>query len=175
MVFKKETMDSNQTWCNSPALAVGSCQKRRIARMMEYEFINPSDPYTFIAEDFETAALTVLCLGAAYGAKPKDGGEDVPIFIFGGAVEWYKEKFGRSPDDGAKEKREAVADALSSFMLGGFEDRRRYEAALAAIDDPGKKTRFISEWQGGRSSLNNIGGEAHRLAERLKRKKVTQE
>lgn len=54
---------------------------------MEYEFINPSDRYTFIAADYETAVLAVFCLGPAYGAKPKDDGEDVPIFIFGGAVE----------------------------------------------------------------------------------------
>lgn len=135
---------------------------------MEYEFINPSDRYTFLAEDYETAVLAVFCLGPAYGAKPKDGGEDVPIFIFGGAVEWYKEKFGHSPDDGLDEKKEAVADALASFMLGDFEDRRRYNIALAAIDDPEKKSRFIDEWQDGRSSLNDIGGAAHRLAGRLR-------
>ena len=141
---------------------------------MEYELINPSDPYTFIAADYETAVLTVFCLGPAYGAKPKGGGEDVPIFIFGGAVEWYTEKFGRSPDDGLDEKGRAVADALASMMLGGFEDRRRYELALSAIDDPEKKSRFIDEWQDGRSSLNNIGGAAHRLAERI-RKRGTQD
>lgn len=136
--------------------------------MMEYELINPSDKYTFIAGDFEAAALTVFCLGPAYGAQPKDNGENVPIFLFGGAIEWYAEKFGRSSDDGLAEKWETVADALLSFMLGGFEDRRRYEAALAAIDDPEKKARFIDEWQDGRSSLNDIGGTAHKLGQTLK-------
>lgn len=136
--------------------------------MMEYELINPSDKYTFIAADFEAAALTVFCLGPTYGAEPKDGGENVPIFLFGGGVEWYTEKFGRSLDDGLAAKREAVADALLSFMLGDFEDRRRYEAALAAIDDPEKKARFIDEWQDGHSSINNIGGKAHKLGQKLK-------
>lgn len=136
---------------------------------MEYNLINPSDPYTFIAADYETAVLTVLCLGTAYGAEPKDGGEGVPIFIFGGAVDWYMEKFGHTTDDGLDEKRDAVADALASMMLGDFEDRRRYELALSAIDDPEKKARFIDEWQGGRSSLNNIGGAAHALAKRLRK------
>lgn len=140
---------------------------------MEYELINPSDPYTFIAADYETAVLAVLCLGPAYGAKPKGDGEDVPIFLFGGAVEWYTDKFGHTPDDGLDEKGQAVADALASFMLGGFEDRRRYNAALAAIDDPEKKARFIDEWQDGRSSLNDIGGEAHRLSERLRKRVET--
>nr|WP_325294906.1 hypothetical protein [uncultured Oscillibacter sp.] len=138
---------------------------------MEYELINPSDPYTFLAEDYETATLAVFCLGPAYGAKPKDGGEDVPIFIFGGAVEWYREKFGRGPEDGLNEKAGAVADALASMMLGRFEDRRRYNIALAAIDDLEKKARFIDEWQDGRSSLNDIGGEAHKLATSLKERR----
>lgn len=140
--------------------------------MTEYELINPSDPYTFIAEDFETAALTVLTLGTTYGAKPKGGGEDVPLFFLGGSdylENWYKEHFGRTPNEGAEAKRGAVADSLASFMLGVFEDRRRYEAALAAIDDPEKKTRFINEWQEGCSSLNNIGGRAHKLAELLRK------
>lgn len=136
--------------------------------MMEYELINPSDPYTFIAEDFETAALTVFVLGTAYGAKPKDGGEDVPIFLLGGAEEWYNERFCRTPDDGVAEKKSAIADALASFMLGGFENRRRYEAALAAITDPEKKEEFIAVWQDGRSSLNDIGTYAHTIAKRLR-------
>ena len=140
---------------------------------MEYELINPSDPYTFIAADYETAALTVFCLGPAYGARPKDGGEEVPIFIFGGAVDWYKEKFLHTPDDGLDEKGQAVADALASMMLGDFEDRRRYELALSSIDDPEKKARFIDGWQDGRSSLNDIGGEAHKLAERMRKRVKT--
>ena len=140
---------------------------------MEYELINPSDKYTFLAADYETATLAVFCLGPAYGAKPKDGGEDVPIFLFGGAVEWYKEQFGHTPDDGLDEKGQAVADALASMMLGGFEDRRRYELALSAIDAPEKRARFIDGWQDGRSSLNNIGGEAHKLAELLRKRVET--
>ena len=138
------------------------------AETMEYELINPSDKYTFIAEDFETAVLAVFLLGTAYGAEPRDGGEEVPIFLFGGAKEWYAERFGRAPDDGLDEKKRTVADALLSFMLGDFEDRRRYELALAAIDDPEKKDRFVDEWQDGRSSLNNIGSIAHKLGRVLK-------
>lgn len=136
---------------------------------MEYELINPSDPYTFIADDLEIAALVIFTFGTAYGAKPKDGGEDVPIFLFGGALEWYKGKFGRTPDEGVKAKQSALADALSSMMFGDFEDRRRYEAALAAITDPEKKEEFITSWQDGISSLNDIGSRAHALAKILKK------
>ncbi len=133
---------------------------------MLYELINPSDPYVFEAEDFETATLTVFALSTAFGAKPKEG-EEVPVFIFGGSREWYIGRFGRTPDDGMAAKKTAVADALGSFMYGHFEDVRRYNAALSAITDPEKKLKFIDEWQDGCSSVNNIGGVAHELGRLL--------
>lgn len=139
---------------------------------MEYELINPSDPYTFIADDLETAALVVLILGTAYGAKPKDEGEEVPIFLFGGALEWYQEHFGRTPDDGLIAKKKAVADAMSSMMFGHFQDRQRYELALAAITEPQKKVEFIEAWQNMCSSLNNIGGTAHAIAKKLQTEEI---
>lgn len=60
------------------------------------------------------------------------------------------------------------------MMFGGFEDRRRYELALSAIDDSEKKARFIDDWQDGHSSLNDIGGKAHRLAAKLKERRAEQ-
>ncbi len=134
---------------------------------MEYELINPSDKYTFVADDFETASLMVIHLSPLYGATAKDGNEKVPVFLFGDPEEWYKEQFGRDVYSGLKAKKEQVVAALNSIVLGGFEDRRRYEAALAAITDPGKKSEFISKWQDGRTSLNDIGGYCRSLAETL--------
>lgn len=110
---------------------------------MEYELINPSDPYTFIAKDLETAALTVFLLSTAYGAKPKIGVDEVPIFLFGGAKEWYVEKFGRTTDEGLNAKLDSVAASLHSVMYGNFEDRQRYEAVLKAITDTEKKEQFL--------------------------------
>lgn len=138
---------------------------------MEYELINPSDPYTFIASSNEIAALTVFCLSTNYGAKAKDGSFEVPVFIFGGSAEWYEEQFGHSIDFKLDENREELANALGSFMYGGFEDRKRYQSALKAIDDDKKREEFIAEWQDGRSSLNDIGNYAHELAKKLREKK----
>lgn len=135
---------------------------------MEYELKNPSDPYTFIAKDHEVAALTVFCISTLYGAEPKEGDEDVPIFIFGGSCKWYHEKFGRTPDEGLEERKKDVADALDSIMYGNFEDRRRYEAALKAITDSDKREEFRAVWQDGRSSLNDIGTYAHMLAKKFR-------
>lgn len=135
---------------------------------MEYELKNPSDPYTFLAVDLEVAALVVFSISTLYGAEPKEGEGDVPIFLFGGAVEWYQESFGRTPDEGLVARKQEVSESLDSFMYGHFEDRRRYEAALRAIDNKDKKEEFVAAWQEGRSSLNNIGTYAHMLAKKLK-------
>lgn len=134
---------------------------------MEFELINPSDPYTFIASSNEVAALTVFIIGSEYGAKAKDGSFEVPITMFGGGAKWYQEQFGHSADDGLAQNKLEVAKALESMMYGGFEDRKRYQAALNAIDDDEKREKFIAEWQDGRSSLNDIGNYAHALAKKL--------
>lgn len=134
---------------------------------MQYELINPSDPYTFYAENKEVAALTVFCLSTMYGAQSQDGNESIPVFILGGSKEWYEGEFHRTPDEGLQAERENVAKALLSFMYGHFEDRRRYEAAINAITDAEKKEHFIREWQDGRSSMNDIGTYAHSLGKRF--------
>ncbi len=138
---------------------------------MQYEISNPSDPYTFLAEKHEVAALVILLLGPAYGAEPEQGDDTgVPIFLLGGAKEWYVETFSRTPDEGMAALEADVAQALESVMYGHFEDRRRYDAALKAITDPDKRKEFMAEWQDGRSSLNDIGTRCHRYAEAIKKK-----
>lgn len=94
----------------------------------------------------------------------------MPIFIFGGVADydfWYREEFGRSPAEGFEAKKRDVAEALRSFALGGFADRQRYEAALKAIDDPEKREKFIADWHGRRTSLNDIQAVARSVGERL--------
>lgn len=135
---------------------------------MEYELKNPSDPYTFLASDLEVAALTVFSISTLYGAEAREGGGNVPIFLFGGAVEWYTEQFGRTPDEGMEARKGELAAALGSMRYGRFKDRQRYEAALVAITDQEKKEEFIAAWQDGYSSLNNIGAYCHKLAKKLR-------
>lgn len=130
---------------------------------MQYELINFSDPYTFIAPDLEVAALVVFSLSTMYGAQPEQPGEEVGIFMFGGGKEWYSGRFGRTPDEGYEARKKELGEALQSFMYGHFEDRRRYQAALDAIDDAEKKKAFQATWQDGRSSMNDIGSSAHTL------------
>lgn len=134
---------------------------------MQYELINPSDPYTFIADNKEVATLTVFCLSTWYGAESEDGSETVHVFMFGGSKEWFKKEFGKATDQSLEDNRTAVGKALSSMMYGHFEDRRRYEAALEAITDDAKREDFIKKWQDGISSLNDIGTYAHTLGKQF--------
>lgn len=138
---------------------------------MIYKLVNPSDPYTFKADTYEIAALTVLCMGTQYGATPKTGDKTVPVFLFTDAEEWYKENFNHSIEEGLKANREIVADALSSMLYGDFEERETYEIALESITDTEKEKVFKEKWHDRHSSLNDIGVYAHKMAEVLKSKK----
>lgn len=143
--------------------------------MKQYDLINPSDPYTFIAENLEVAALTVFAISSAYGAQSEDDEETVPVFmagIFGDPNEWFEKSFGETMAEGTKKYRMQIADALESVMYGSFNDRERYQAALDAIDNPEKREEFIKKWQESISSMNDIGSYAHSLSKRLKKDEV---
>ena len=150
---------------------MGSGNKKNgdMSSMLEYTLHNPSDPYTFLAEDQEVAALVVGILSTAFGADTEDENEEnhIPIFIFGGYNEWFQDRFSRTPKEGLEARKKEVGEALQSFMLGGFKDRDRYNAALETINDPVKRDAFMQKWQDGRTSLNDIGSKAHRIGRKL--------
>lgn len=128
---------------------------------MFYEIINPSDKAMFEADDLRIAALvTFLIGGGQYGAEPEDGeAEGVPIFLFGGNKEWWSAHFDE-PMEGAVDRHAAkLVVALRSVCYGDMTDRRLFDSALTAIDDPEKRAAFVAEWNDRhRSSLNDIMG-----------------
>lgn len=85
---------------------------------MKYELINPSDEIFFDAPSFKVAALTCIYLSnGAYGAKAtEDGGEDVPVMIFGWS-KWWTERFGTLPEQEMTEHASEVAAALKTFRI----------------------------------------------------------
>lgn len=138
--------------------------------MLMYELVNPSDAYTFQAPSREVAALVVGVISTNFAAETEDKNEDyfVPPFLFGGFDEWYRETFNRSVMDGYGALRSELADALDSFVLGNFGERKKYQAAIDAIDNPEKKKAFIERWNEGRTSVLDIGGRAHWAADALR-------
>lgn len=115
---------------------------------MEYEIINPSDPYTMTADDLQIAAAVVCLLGEGkYAAKPTAGaGSEVPMFLFGGHDKWFAQMFGMNfeatIDHVMTHRGDELAQALESVTLASQE----------------------------RSSLNDIGGRAKAMAQAVRRK-----
>jgi hypothetical protein len=120
----------------------GDCLGWIVSAALSFELVNPSDMYTFSARSLEVAAQAVLLLGeGAYGGKSLDGGKDVPIFLFGGHDEWFKENFGKTAEESLDARdNEALAECFDSFTLG----------------------------HGQRTSLNDIGGRAQKFAKALR-------
>lgn len=140
-----------------------------------YEIINPSDHATFIAPNRMIAALVVVLLGGgAYGGRAEidDEANGVPIFLLGGFDEWWKETFPDEDLEGVSARhRVALAKSLRSVTYARFADRHLFDSAMAAIDDPAKREAFIEEWNDRkRTSMTNIMGRAHDLAQRMEAK-----
>lgn len=87
---------------------------------MQYELINPSDKIFFEAEDLEVATVAVGLVGSGkYGAHPKGDGPVVPIFLFGGWVDFCTEHFGKEPDYKDFTLMSRVATCLRTFRVDG--------------------------------------------------------
>lgn len=144
------------------------------AKPRVWNLINPSDRITFVAADHDVAAAVTVCVGEGrYGADEIGGDEKVPLMMFSADDAWAKQTFGDASvreliNRVVEEKPEAFRAALASFCLG---DREVLDAALAAIDDEGKRAAFVATWNDRhRSSMNDIVGYAHGLVERLERR-----
>lgn len=117
---------------------------------MKFELANPSDKIYLEGDDFEVVAIAVVAVG--HGQYPAfeidengneiDEGASVPFFLFGGLDEWFNEKFGVCAEECVKrvkkEKLRQLIDALRSFRCVGA-----------------------------RTSMNDICGYAHSIADAL--------
>jgi len=144
---------------------------------MLYEIINPSDPYTIEAPSLDVALVACLFLGSGqYGFKPIDGGAiEIPLFLLGGHEEYCQEHFGCTLDAlitrVTEEKSAELAKCFESCLIGYQQDRSTYKAGLELIDDPAKREQWRDRWlDEGRSSMNNIGGRAYKMAAKLRAK-----
>lgn len=137
---------------------------------MLFEIINPSDAYTVEAHDPELAALAVLLLGrGAFGVEDEAGETVLPLLLFGGDPdETLRNLFGRGLDEGMGARKAELPAVLRSVMIGSRQDREVAEAALEAIPSEEAKRAFLEKRHDKmRSSLNDIGGGAWALADRL--------
>lgn len=143
--------------------------------MAVYEIANPSDAYTIEHEDESVACAATLLLGEGhYGLTREDGDRTLPIFIFGGAAAWLESRGMMPFGDWINAHLVAIADALDSVTIGGFEERRKLAAKLATFAPEEREGIRQAHHDRKRSSLNNIGAWARNYAEVLRGKAAAQ-
>jgi hypothetical protein len=131
------------------------------------EIINPSDAYTLEADDFDVACVAVAILGnGAYGLEADDGRKS-PVFF--GWDDWFAARGIVELGPYVEAHREEIARVLGSVMIGDRRQRADADAMLAMLPE-GRR----AEWLAGRhdrhrSSMNDIGSKAARVAERMRR------
>ncbi len=137
-----------------------------------------SDAYTCQAEDENAAAIAVLLLGnGKYGLKDEKGETVLPLMIFAGEDACNelinKHTSGAVLSDYITANEPAIAAILQSVMTVGFSERKAYDRAMELIDDPTKRDAFRAEYHDrNRTSMNDIGGRAWRMAAALQKKPV---
>lgn len=137
---------------------------------MIYEIINPSDPYTCIAEEPKVAMAAVIMLGdGRLGLEDESGKSHGTIFLFMNKKQTeakLKELFGgKSLSEFFKENNLAIADCLDSVMSFGIESRRAFDEAMKRIpDEKSRKEYKESLHDKNRTSMNDFGSYAWKLA-----------
>lgn len=140
---------------------------------MLFEIIQPSDPYTISCPDLEIAFTACVLLGAGQYVfhALEDGGVDVPFFLFDGEADRFcQTHFGTEAPLVLRhvrtDRRADLIAALDSVVIG---DRDAFNTTMPPRADVAAFQKARDAWQEQhRSSLNDIGGRAYRIAEKLR-------
>jgi hypothetical protein len=142
---------------------------------MLFEISNPCDPYTMEAERFDVACAACLFLGSGQcGLREVDGQQEMPCFVFGGSIPWFKEKFGGDLGPFIYQNMAAIAECLGSVLIGNPQARKAYLDGLALIPDAEGKQAWKESWHNRRrTGLLDIGARAWQLADLLRKKTLS--
>lgn len=136
------------------------------------KIINPSDDYTIDCTDRVAACFVVYYLGSGwFGIHDAKSGTILPLGVGmpWGPREWFCQEFGIELVSYLKSHATDVARACRSIVIGGFDDRKLFEASLAVLPESAQQV-FRDEWHDERrSSLNDIGGVAANWADKLEK------
>lgn len=138
---------------------------------MIYEIINPSDPYTLEAKSLKIASVANLLLGeGSYGLESEDVEKckGSPIFLFGGAEEWFQKEFDQTIKEIIDNNLLEIAKCLDSVLPMNISERKELqeENNHQKIDVHLKREEILDKR---RTSLNNIGQRAWNLAEKIRK------
>lgn len=141
--------------------------------MLLFEIRNPSDPYTIESSSLDVAAMTSILIGQGqYGFKSLDGGESVPMFAFGGGDVWCQKHFSEDLMEMSNRvmdtKLSQVADCLDSVVYGSRADREDFLIDTNGLDRDKFLLYRLARQDDKRSSMNDIGERAYRMAATLR-------
>lgn len=141
---------------------------------MLFNIVNPSDPYTIEAPSLDVAAVASILLGQGrYPFDSLDGGENVPLFMFGGADKWTKTHFDETLMELSNRvmdtKLSEVVECLDSVLYGNEQDRVSFFAETNGMDRPNFEAHRMMRQDSKRSSMNDIGERAYRMAAKLRK------
>lgn len=113
--------------------------------MNTYEFITPSDPITFKADNDKIAFACAFILGSGNaGCTNLTTGEKLPTMLMFSEdpVKDVSEFIGGDFSEFIKDNKPKVAECFSSFCYGSAADRQTFDDACEAITDPEKLKEF---------------------------------
>jgi len=142
-----------------------------------YEFVTPSDPVTFKAEDdnVATAVGAIVGGGKAGTGRCDENGDDVQLptltFFSADTMEMLSDFIGCDFEEFVKKEWDKIATACESFAYGTVASRKEYDTALECITDPEKREEFKKFHEDkNRTSVSGWVCYAWQLAESIRKK-----
>lgn len=140
-----------------------------------YEFITPSDPITFKADDDKVAFTCAVILGnGKAGCRNLDTNESLPtmLFLSKDPEKDMDEFVGGKMDNFIKSNKSQISECFKSFAYGNKSDRETFDAACEAITDMDKLKKFRATHEDkNRSSMSQWVKSAWSYGERMSTKK----
>lgn len=136
--------------------------------MPVYELINPSDPYTFEADDIRIAGFCAAYLSTGFGARRVGDGaeESTPVLI--GWGDWLKEQ--GITKEFVQSNATKIADAFDSFLIGDAKICEDVKSMLAELPPEKREAWRANRQDRHRPSMNQIGEAAYAAAKHLRAK-----
>jgi len=115
---------------------------------MLYQLNTPEKPYTFEASSFTTACVVATLLGGGFYSLWQDGKQVMPVFMFGGAEEWFKRVFDKNLTDVVQEvSPDEFAQIYMTTLAGKPQERQRYLQELSMIHhSKGTLLNVVGRW-----------------------------
>jgi hypothetical protein len=124
---------------------------------MIYEFITPSDPITFLANNDKIAIAASIIMGEGKAGCNDENGKSIPtMYLFHPDPLPEIEKDLELPfSDFIELNKKEISECLLSFSYTSIEDRKQYDDAIAAITDKKKLKVFKAKHEDrNRSSMS---------------------